>query len=183
MKSLIINLTLFKAGWMAAVFSAAASLPLIGAATVAVVAAIHVARSEHRRSELMLLGMAALFGIVWESLLVQAGVVSYSTGILAPGMAPYWIVAMWVLFATTLNVGMRWLRRSPVIAAIAGGLGGPMSFLAGEKAGAVNFAEPVAALIIIGAGWAIMLPMLVRYAVEFEERAASPALVHLAEES
>ena len=119
----------------------------------------------------MLLGTAAVFGIVWESLLVQAGVLSYTTGTIFAGFAPYWIVAMWLLFATTLNLGMRWLRKSPWIAAIAGGIGGPMSFIAGEKTGAVSFAEPVSAILIIGAGWAIMLPLLVYYAVRFEEAA------------
>ena len=142
MKPLLINLTLFKAGWLAAVFAAAATLPAAGTAAVALVVAVHVFRSEQRRAEITLLVASALIGTAWESLLVQAGIVSYTTGMLVAGMAPYWIVAMWVLFATTLNVGMRWLRKSWIVAAIAGAVGGPLSFIAGEKAGAVVFTEP-----------------------------------------
>ena len=89
--------------------------------------------------------------------------------------APYWIGAMWVLFATTLNVGMRWLRKNLLVAALFGGLGGPMSFLAGEKAGAVTFPDTSTALVVIGLGWAVLLPLLVRFAARNDERVAVAA--------
>jgi hypothetical protein len=85
------------------------------------------------------------------------------------GLAPYWIVAMWVLFATTLNVGMRWLRRSTAIAAVAGAIGGPLAFFAGASIGAVELVSPAIALIAIGIGWAVMLPLLVKLTVWLED--------------
>ena len=136
MNSMLVNLTLFKAGWLASVFSAAASVPLAGTAVIAIAVAVHLLRSGQPRDELRLLALAAAIGFLWESLLVSAGIVQYGTSAVVAGIAPYWIVAMWVLFATTLNVGMRWLHKSPVIAAIAGAIGGPMAFLAGSAAGA-----------------------------------------------
>ena len=39
-----------------------------------------------------------------------------------------------------------------------------MSFLAGQKAGAVSFPDQALALAVIGLGWAILLPLLVRFA-------------------
>jgi hypothetical protein len=41
-------------------------------------------------------------------------------GVFAPGVAPVWIVAMWALFATTLNVSMSWLKGRPWLAAAFG---------------------------------------------------------------
>ncbi len=169
MKSLIINLTLFKAGWLACVFGAAAGMPQIGVAAVAVAAIVHLIMSEDARSESLLLLLAVALGLSWESTLVSAGVVSYEVGNLLPGIAPYWIVAMWVLFATTLNSGMRWLRKSTPIAVLAGAIGGPMSFFAGQKAGAVSFADTTVALVVIGIGWAVLLPLMVRAAVWLED--------------
>ncbi len=169
MKSLIINLTLFKAGWIACVFGAAAGLPEVGAAAVAVAAGVHLWLARDARSEGLLLALAAALGLSWESALVATGVVSYDVGVLLPGIAPYWIVAMWILFATTLNSGMRWLRKSLVLASVAGAIGGPMSFLAGQKAGAVTFSDPVLALSLIGAGWAALLPIMVRSAAWLDE--------------
>jgi hypothetical protein len=168
MKSSLINLVSFKAGWAAVILAAAASMPELGLLAVAVVVAAHLARTPDARLESVLLLGAAAIGLVWESMLVGAGLLAYGSGQLLPGLAPYWIVAMWVLFATTLNVGMRWMRRSTLIAAAAGGIGGPLAFMAGERAGAVDFADPTVALAVIAIGWAVLLPMLVKLAERFD---------------
>ena len=168
MKSILINLSLFKAAWAATVFGAAASIPVAGAIAVAIAVLVHLARSRDVRAEIRLLGLAALVGLVWETLLVTTGVLEYSSGSLFPGVAPYWIVAMWILFATTLNVGMRWLRNSPIVAAVAGAIGGPASFFAGASAGAVTMNNPAFSLLVIGIGWAVLLPLLVQIATRFD---------------
>ena len=175
MNSMLVNLTLFKAGWLASVFAAAASVPLAGTAVIGIAVAVHLLRSGQPRDELRLLALAAAIGFLWESLLVSAGIVQYGTSAVIAGIAPYWIVAMWVLFATTLNVGMRWLRKSLLLAVAFGAIGGPMSFLAGEKIGAVSFADTSTALFAIGLGWAIFLPLLVRFSARADERLAVPA--------
>jgi len=175
MNGLLINLTLFKAGWIAAVVSAAASFPTAGTLVIAVAAFVHIARAEDRQHEIRLLALAAVIGLLWESALVSTGLVQYGAQGVLPGIAPFWIVAMWVLFATTLNVGMRWLRKSAVVAALAGAIGGPLSFVAGEKAGAVTFPDASAALFAIGLGWAVFLPLLVRFAARKDEPAALAA--------
>lgn len=171
MKPVLINLLSFKAGWAAAVAGAAASVPALGAAFASGVIVFHLWRTGDARSEGLLLISAALIGLAWESALVAAGLIRYETGFLLPGMAPYWIVAMWVLFATTLNVGMRWLRNSVWIAIAAGAIGGPLAFMAGQKMGAVSFDDPLLSYIVIGIGWAVLLPMLVRLAMRFDGHA------------
>ncbi|MGI9238676.1 MAG: DUF2878 domain-containing protein [Woeseiaceae bacterium] len=175
MNGMLVNLSLFKAGWLASVFSAAASVPFAGTAVIGVAVAVHLLRSGAPRDELRLLALAALIGLVWESLLVSVGLVQYGASAMLPGTAPYWIVAMWVLFATTLNVGMRWLRKNLLLAVLMGAIGGPMSFLAGQKIGAVTFSDPTTALIVIGLGWAVFLPLLVRFAARNDGPAAAIA--------
>ncbi len=157
MKSIAINLTLFKIGWVAVVFSAAAGIAEVGVATVALVVMVHLLRAEKATREMRLLMVAALAGLTWESLLVVASVLDYPT-YNANLFAPYWIIAMWVLFATTLNVGMQWLQRNLLLAGVAGAVGGPLSFLAGEKAGAVVIGD--GGLLFIAAGWAVLLPAM-----------------------
>lgn len=168
MKSVLINLSLFKAAWAATVFGAAASIPVAGAIAVAIAVLVHLARTRDVRAEATLLALAAIVGLIWETLLVAANVLTYPSGNLVPGVAPYWIVAMWILFATTLNVGMRWLRKNVATAAIAGAIGGPASFLAGASAGAVTLSEPLTSLVVIGIGWAVLLPLMVRLATRFD---------------
>ena len=165
MKQVFVNLAVFKAAWTAVVISAAAGTPTIGVIAVAIAVGIHLWSSEDRDNEIRLLFVAATMGFAWESALVLGGLLEYSSGNWMAGLAPYWIVAMWVLFATTLNVGMRWLRRSTTIAAVAGAIGGPLAFFAGASIGAVELVSPATALISIGIGWAVMLPLLVKFAI------------------
>ena len=158
MKSIALNVTLFKLGWLSVVFSAAAGLPQFGVAAVALVAMVHLVRAEGKTQELVLLGAAGLIGLTWETFLLQVGALSYGNSADAATFAPYWIVSMWVLFATTLNVSMNWLRKNVVVAALAGAIGGPLSFIAGEKIGAVTLHD--AGVWLLALGWAVLLPIV-----------------------
>lgn len=169
MKHGFVNLAVFKVAWTAVVVSAAAGVPVVGAIAVAIAVGIRLWSCDNPEAEIRLLLVAATMGLAWESALVLAGLLEYSSGTWMPGLAPYWIVAMWILFATTLNSGMRWLRRSTAIAAVAGAIGGPLAFFAGASIGAVELASPVIALISIGIGWAVMLPFLVKLAIRLDD--------------
>lgn len=79
MNAMLLNLSLFKAGWLAAVFAAAASLPILGTAVIGIAVAVHLRQSDKRRDEILLLALAAAIGFVWESLLVYAGIVEYGS--------------------------------------------------------------------------------------------------------
>lgn len=160
MKSQLKNLVMFKLGWIACVGLAAAGQPLWATLAVALVVTLHLAGVPVVVKEALLLAASAVIGLAWESLLVWSGLLSYpASGELAP-LAPYWIVAMWVLFATTINHGLRWAKRSWMIAAIAGMVGGPMAFYGGAAMGAVEFSHTLWALAAIGAGWAVLMPLL-----------------------
>lgn len=162
--AVILNLLVFKAAWAAVVLSAAAGTPIYGLIAVAIAVAIHLWRSNSAETEIRLLLVAGVVGLVWETFLVRAGLIGYTTGHWLPGAAPYWIVAMWILFATTLNVGMRWLRSSRAIAALAGAIGGPLAFVTGASLGATELLQPVTTHLYIAIGWAVFLPLLVHLA-------------------
>lgn len=169
MKHVLVNLVAFKAAWTAVVISAASGVPVVGIIAVAIAVGIHLWSRDNPEAEIRLLFVAATMGFAWESALVLGNLLEYSSGNWIPGLAPYWIVAMWVLFATTLNVGMRWLRRSTAVAAAAGAIGGPLAFFAGASVGAVELVSPAIALTAIGTGWAVMLPFLVKVAVRLDD--------------
>jgi len=155
------NLVLFKLGWVACVMLAAAGQPVMAMLVVAAVVMAHLATVPVKSKESMLLVSAALIGMAWESLLVRFGIVSYPGYTDAAALAPYWIVAMWVLFATTINHGLRWIKRSWIVASAAGLIGGPLAFFSGAQLGAVEFSNTLLALVSIGFGWAVLLPTLV----------------------
>lgn len=154
------NLVLFKAGWLACVIFAAAGNAPMAALSALAVAALHLVWAPVPRKEALLLTVAATIGLLWESFMVASGLAVYPEHA-STFLAPYWIVAMWVLFATTINHGMRWMKRNLWVAALAGLAGGPMAFYGGMKLGAVSFPDALIAFPVIAAGWAVLLPIVV----------------------
>ena len=157
---LVFNVILFQLGWFACVLGAARGLPWVGALAAAAIVGWHLARAAQPKPELALVVIAAGVGAVFETLLVQVGWVQFSAGVLVEGTAPYWMIALWALFATTLNVSLRTLRSHLGLAALLGAVGGPAAYYAGARLGALEFVAAGAALAVIGAGWAILTPAL-----------------------
>lgn len=158
--TVIINLLLYQAGWFACVLSAAGGRPWIGVIAVAFVVAWHLARASQPLPELALIGAAVAAGALFETLLVQSGWVRFENGVLIDGTAPYWMIALWANFATTLNVSLRALRSYPWLAAAFGAVGAPAAYFAGVKLGAMEFTAVALALAAIGVGWALLSPAL-----------------------
>jgi len=168
------NFIAFQLGWFACVLGAANGLPWLGPLVVGAVVVLHLGLSRRPRRELRLVGAAMLLGLAVDSLLMATGWLRYPAGQWLPFVAPYWIVAMWGLFATTLNVSMAWLRGRPVLAVLMGGVGGPLSYLAGEKLGAIELMPLLPALVALALAWALAMPLLMRLAERFDGvRAAS----------
>jgi hypothetical protein len=159
-----VNFVLFQLAWFACVLGGAYLVPWLGPVVVAAVVAYHLKAVPEARAESALLVTAAVIGTVFDSLLVSTGWLAYPSGQWVAFLAPYWIIAMWVAFATTLNVSLNWLKGRPWLAASFGAVGGPMAYFAGAKLGGVVLVEPVAALVAIGIGWAVIMPLLMAIA-------------------
>jgi len=168
MKTNLINFILFQLGWLACVLSGAAGQPLIGSLFAVAIISWHVWRAPQPLAELKLIGLAIVIGAVWDSLLVWQGWLSYSSGMVLSFAAPYWIVIMWALFATTLNVSLRWLKGRWLIAMLFGAIGGPLAYFAGQRLGAVEFVDTSTALLALLIGWALFTPLLMAASRHFD---------------
>lgn len=157
---LALNVLLFQAGWFACVLGAAHGLPWIGLLAAAAIVGWHLTRAARPGRELALVALATVLGALFETMLVQTGLVRFDTGTLVEGTSPYWMVALWAMFATTLNVSLRWLRPHLGLAAVLSALGGPVAYYAGARLGAIELTTVGAALAAIGLGWAILAPTL-----------------------
>lgn len=165
---LLINIVVYQLCWVACILGAANAMPLLGLAFVAGAVAWHLYSAQNPRPEITLLAISALVGFAWDSLLVAAGWLVYPSGTLLQGTAPYWIVAIWVVFGTTFNVSLRWFRKHLVMAAMLGGIGGPLAFLAGERMGGVAFTGYPVPVTALALGWACLLPLMLIIAGRFD---------------
>ena len=160
MPKVLINITLFQLGWFACVIGGAYGYPLTGSLIAVMAILYHLYVTKQRKNELMFVISAMLIGLFFDSFLVYNGWLAYSNGILHPNLAPYWIMVMWGLFATTINISMKWLNRSLILPFIFGLIGGPLAYLAGSNIGAVQFIDKTNALIALAIGWSIITPSL-----------------------
>lgn len=158
---LLVNIVAFKIGWLACVLGGASNLAWLGTLIALVIVAIHISQATNATTELRFIALAGLIGMVWDSLLASTGWLTYQSGLWFAGTAPYWIAAMWLLFATTLNVSLTWLKNRLVVASLLGAVSGPLAFYAGHKLGAVTFVDFSSAMIALAIGWAVILPGLV----------------------
>lgn len=165
---LLVNIVAFQAGWFACVLGAAWGMPGAGVAIALAIVVAHVLLVAAPAREVALVALAGAFGAVFDSALVAAGIIDYPHGLLLHWAAPAWIVAMWLLFAITLNHSLRWLRGRAVLAALLGAVGGPLAFLAGERLGAVVFPERTLALAALAVGWAVAMPLLMRLSERYD---------------
>ncbi len=172
--AIFINILAFQVAWFAAVLSAAHAMPWIGALTMAAVICLHLARSRRPSNEFMLILVCGVIGGIWDSLLVAQGLVAYTSGMFAQFLAPYWIIGMWMLFATTLNISMAWLKNRTLLAIAFGAIGGPLAYLTGQKLGGIELVDPLLALAVLAVGWGGMMPVLLAIATRLDGINVSP---------
>lgn len=169
MPMMIQNFVLFQIGWLCCVMSGANQFhSLTGVVIVSIIVMIHLQRANDSISEIVLILFAMIIGTLWDSSLMRAGLFQFSSASLIGGLAPLWLIAMWALFATTLNVSLKWLKGRYWLAAILGATGGPLAYYAGQRLGAVAFSDTTLAMLAIAAGWAIIMPALVALTVRYD---------------
>lgn len=165
---ILTNVALFQIGWFACVLSGAAHRPWIGGIIAMIILGFHLFRAHEREEEIKLIMIALGIGAIWDSILVSQNWLQYDSGILLPNMAPYWIVLMWGLFATILNVSLRWLRGRWLLAALFGAIGGPLAYYGGHRLGALEFGNERVALIALAVGWSVLTPTLISLATRYD---------------
>jgi hypothetical protein len=152
------NFAIYQLAWFAVILGAARGHAWLGAAMALLVTGIHL-WLRREPLEFRLVGIAVMLGLVIDTTLTATGQVQFASGGSLP-IAPYWMLALWVAFATTLNHSLRWLMRRPIVAAMAGAVFGPLAYLAGEKLGALSLPSPAIALPMLAASWWVAMGLL-----------------------
>ncbi len=148
--------------WLCAVIGAGHGLrwPALLAAAVYVGSQLAVAPQPWVELKLLLLALGC--GLLVDGLAGASGTVRYAAGSALPWLAPVWILALWAAFAMTLTVSFAVLQRRLWLAALVGLLLAPLAYLSAARGwSAVSFSVPHwHGLALLGAGWAIALPLL-----------------------
>ena len=162
MRSLL-QFVVFQAFWFAAVLGAARGQVWLGALAL-VPYLVWMLWRERERAQLAARWLAAgALGSLADCGLAALGLLAYPT---TPAAWPAWLVppfiaSLWIAFATLPHVSLAWLAPRPSLAVA---LGGPSSFAAGVRAGAVGYGESILSTnLALAIEYAIATPLLLRW--------------------
>jgi len=155
------NFVLFQAGWFACVLGAANHQVLWAVLASLAYIAFHVWRSPSPKTEISLLIKALILGVAADTLIMYLGYIDFGDAWPSPYLSPLWMWTLWVLVATTINSSLSWLRGRPILAAVLGGICGPISYEAGIRLGAGEWGPggQLAGFILLGLIWAMAMPL------------------------
>jgi hypothetical protein len=167
--------------WFAAVIGAGQGLAWPGIVAASVYAACQMAAVRHYKTDLSLMALAIVMGLLFDSGLIHAGFASYAAPWPSAAMAPAWILALWAAFSLTLTQSLAYLQTRLWAAALLGAVGGPLAYLGAARGWhAVNFADPSwRALLCLSIGWGLATPALAWFARRRSSATAPPSPIHL----
>jgi hypothetical protein len=169
-----VNIAVFYAAWVGCVLAAASNRPFAATAACTTAVLFHLLLASQRRVEAAFVGSGLLLGVAVESILLNFGLASYA----APGpissLPPVWLLLLWAVFSTTINVSLSWLKSRLGLAAVLGAIGGPFSYALGERLGAMALADPQwLGFVTIGLLWAVAFPLLLAIARRLDQMRVS----------
>ncbi len=161
--SIALNAGLFYTVWITAVLGSAQLMiwPVLLSCGLLLAWQLHPSR--RHPTDLRVLFAALILGLLADSLWLSTGLLAYTDQRPIAAISPLWIIALWAAFALTINHSFYWLKNNPYMPFLSGGIGGPLSYYAGVRFGAVEYLEGTALVsICLAIGWTIAILILVR---------------------
>ena len=157
-----INFILFQACWFACVGGAAYQLGWLGPLLVLITVPLQIyLLTEDYRGEAFFALLCGISGFVLETGLIL-GRVYAPMGQGGLEICPPWMAALWFNFAPLVSISLSWLKGRYLLAAVVGGLAGPIAYWGGEKLGAITVADHVLrGYLPLAVVWTVVLPALV----------------------
>ena len=150
---ILLNAIIFQLGWVICILGGNA----IALSYTFFAVIVHAVLFLKGSREAWVIVAFTVVGSCWDTLLMHAGVISFSADSL---FIPPWLLCLWLLFSCTLNHSLAWLKHKLFISGLLGGVLAPLSYLAGIKLGVAFFVMPtLTSLAIIGIAWALLIPL------------------------
>jgi Protein of unknown function (DUF2878) len=156
-----INAIGFQAAWWACVAGVGRGFEIPALLFCVALGIAHLLQADAPYQEAKLALAAFILGVAVDSWLQVFSVINFY-GWAFWKLSPFWLWALWVLFAMTLNSSLAFLKQRPLwLSAALGGLLGPITYLAGTKLGAASFDNSVAHVCFLALVWMVSMPTLV----------------------
>ena len=128
--------------------------------------------SATRSADVAVAVVALSMGLIIDNLWVNLGILSYPEYI----FAPYWIALLWIGLGLTVNHSMSWFRDRAVLGSIIVGAFAPVTYLTGQRFGAV-VVEELFQTAAISFSWMLLFYGLSRFSLWMLEANKTTQLV------
>ena len=167
---MLLNILGFQIGWFACVIGSANQQPWLGVLISCLVILFHISRSHQQTFECKFLAAAVIIGIVFDGIPQSLGWITFSPVNFWPDiLPPPWMIMLWALFASTMNISLSWLKHKKLLAMLIGAVAGPLSYWSGARLGALQLSNVSAAIIYLTIGWGIIVPVLLKIAASKDD--------------
>lgn len=155
----LVRFVAFYGSWLGSVYAPKTSQPeLFSFACLIPLLVLFFYGIKNKLEVVRSLAVFAIFGLSVDSLLQAFGYFWFpqGSGLFWP-LVPIWYFPFWIGFGCSMLDLEPVLRHRMWLAPILGSFGGPLSYIAGEKLGAIVILGPLWILVLI---WIILLPSL-----------------------
>lgn len=160
---IIINALLFQCAWFACVLGSAKGLTWPSMVCFLALATYQLQNKRRHPTDIKLLIISLVLGLFVDSFWIIGGFMVFTENGPIAQIAPAWILFLWMSFALTINHSLGWLKKHPLLPISMGLFGGPMSYIAGLKFGAVEYLQStLVTSVALGIAWALSLIILVK---------------------
>lgn len=162
---MLTNFVLFQISWFACVLGGAHNLAWYGVSVAFLILMIQISISRHRQLDIRLVFSALALGLLFDAIPLHMDWISFaSMSYWSDALAPAWMLALWAMLATTLNMSLAWLKPKPILSILLGAISGPLAYLGGERLGAMQIHNMQASMIYLAAGWGLAMWFLFKLA-------------------
>ncbi|WP_292784749.1 DUF2878 domain-containing protein [Methylophilus sp. UBA6697] len=167
-KWVVFNFVSFQLWWWACILSAKPGLGWAVLLLMIAACCVHLQWIESWRHALPLL-ITTLLGCILDQIAYNLGWLSFEHHHTWPAFIPLWMIALWLAFSMTLNVSMRWLQGRTILAAILGGMFGPLAYLGAQQLKVIDLPSSSWSLLWVTVEWAVAMPLLLWIRRRFNE--------------
>jgi hypothetical protein len=144
-KSILWNLVAFNIAWFGLVFIGNLFIPI-----AAILLGSQLWYCQASKNEMLFICLVAVIGMVLDQTLVFAGIFIFPN----TEFIPFWLMTLWVFFASTIRHSLAFLAHSRFLQFTVGAVIAPLSYLAGAKVDVVYLAPSLGfSYVILACLW------------------------------
>jgi Protein of unknown function (DUF2878) len=160
--SKILNAVGYQVVWFACIYSASRGNAWLGFTASVIFSIVMLAFAGRAKDDIRILSIGLCLGVCIDSIFASSGLIKYDAAWPIEGIAPLWIMALWLSFSLTLNHSMAFLRNNVTLAAAFGLIGGPLAYFGADRLfNVLDFGgDTLTVVLALAVAWAVAIPAI-----------------------